>query len=161
MSERVEKLRDLGVSESVIALAGGSSVHHSFRDLVFDDESRPVSDFAFPEGYPEFVPITQRYESVIGCWLRDEQLEFISVELGEYPEHRVIAHSEQGLWFWLFVDVIDSGKSGRWQDEEEAMAELREIAAITGFVSLDDAWGFQSQYDGDHDALDEKCRSIA
>ncbi len=161
MSERTDKLRSLGISELVIALADGSSVHRGFRNYVFEDEDRPVSDFAFPEGYPEFLPISQYDQGVIGCWLQDGRLEFISVAMEEYPQHRVIALSEQGLWYWLFVDVIDNGKSGTWQDEEEALAELREIASITGFSLVDDAWEFQSHYDWDQNARDEKCRSVA
>ena len=161
MSERSDKLHSFGLSDAVVELANGSSVHRGFRDFDFPDEGRPVSDFAFPEGYPEFVPITARSYDVSGCWLRDGRLEYLAVDMEEYPEHRVIAFSEQGLWFWLFADAIEAGNSGTWQDEEEAMAELREMASITGFTLVDDVWQFQLKHGGDNNALDEKCRSIS
>lgn len=158
MSERDDRLRSFDVSDPVIELAAGRAVHHGLRHFEFPAREAPLADFAFPGGDPEFVPITQSDQDVLGVWQRDGRLEFIVVNMEEFPAHRVIGSSETALWYWIFIQLMETGS---WQSDDEAMTELNEIAAIAGFPLLDEAIEFQSQYGGREELLNEKCRRSA
>ena len=127
-NERVATLREWGVSEPLIQLSCGESVHEQF-----DDHCKGPPWYVYrgsvptPAG-PPLAVLWEWSERVTGVRRRRSGLEYIRYGLGRPEEYELLARSEQGFWAAQFDFLYEC---------EAEPDELREAAAAVGFRFLD------------------------
>jgi len=146
MDERMQRLQDLELPESILWLA---SQPHG-EDLFFFrcGEVESPEAMRFPEGIPA-EPLWQFDWWVTAARRRDGRLEFLGFDANDPENWQLLATSEKGLLTNLFSDLIEDED---WEEEEEeAMRALREAAEQVGFQGLDELLAFQAERAGDPD----------
>jgi hypothetical protein len=150
---RLEELRRLALSETLLRLVQGEQLHPYFGWFKFgppehlylygpeeDEEMKKLLE-EFPEERapdhsppgPPFLPLWDQWECTsVGLWVRDGQVEFIEY-FWDGP-CRVIARTEQGLFSYLFQTIID--KLGQ-PAEKIDWPQLTAAADSVGFRYLD------------------------
>lgn len=143
MNDRLERLRAMGISESVLQLAGGP--HPS--DLFFFRCQEPRG-----EAPPGLVPLWE-----CGDWITAARPgpEFVGYSLEDPQSLWPFATSEQGLLADLFSDLVEDED---WDDEEESLREIREAAEAVGFRHLEDLLSFQESHGNNLDYAEELAR---
>lgn len=134
MNAREAALKQAGLSEPVVDLAMGRHPHDLF---FFRCQEPPDLEGALPlwqcEGW-----VTAFHGG-----------EFVGMDPKDPEARQVIARTEQGLLANLFSDLVEDED---WEEEEEeAMAALREAAEEVGFQHLDDLLAFQERHAEDED----------
>ncbi len=146
MDERMQRLRDLGLPESIVWLAGQPHGEDLFffrcGEIVAPDTLR------FPEGIPA-EPLWQFDWWVTAVRRGDGNLEYLGFDANDPENWQLLATSEKGLLTNLFSDLIEDED---WEEEEEeALRALREAAEQVGFQGLDELLAFQAEHAGDED----------
>ena len=125
--QRIEALRRLGASESLIRLASGDCVHPTFRDTCLGPPYNVYHGAGTPDG-PSLVPLWDHGDTVVGVWERADGPEFVEFSIEAADEVWSQARTEQGFWATRFDHLYES---------EVPDAKLREAAAAVGFRFLD------------------------
>jgi hypothetical protein len=126
---RLDTLRQLGLSDALVRLSAGERLHPLFEFRCQGPPFYSYHDAGCPEG-PPVAPLWDCGDSVTGVWVRNGRLEFIEFGIEGHGEYTVLAHTEQGLWATVFADV--------YEDEDELGPEdLRDAARAAGFRFLD------------------------
>src|SRR4029434_11246044 len=82
-----------------------------------------------PKG-PVLAPLWDCGDSVTGVWIRGGRLEFIEFGIEGVAEYTVLAHTEQGLWATVLVNL--------YEDRDDLGPEaFRDAARAVGFRFLD------------------------
>jgi hypothetical protein len=127
--ERVSFLHRLRLSDVLIQQSSGSSIDPL---LAFRCKSPPFFSYhgaRCPEG-PMLAPLWDCGNTVTAVWLRDGRPEFIEFDIEMPHEYRVIAHTEQGLWATVFVNLFED-------NDELERDQFRPAAEAVGFRFLD------------------------
>ena len=127
--QRTDNLRRLALSEALIRQSCGDHVHPLFQ---FRCPGPPFYSYhgAGSPGGPPLVPLWDCGDSVTGVWVRDGRLEFIEFSIEGHEEYTVLAHTEQGLWATVFVNL--------YEDRDQLAPEaFRDAAGAVGFRFLD------------------------
>ena len=143
---REQKLRDLGLSEPVTWLATGD---HG-EDMFFFrcGEPQDPASLRFPEGLPAEA-LWQCDTWVTAVRRREGRLEYLGFDSTDPEAWQVVALTDQGLMANLFSDLVEDED---WEEEEEeALAGLREAAEKVGFEHLDALLAFQTEHAEDED----------
>ncbi|HTK75143.1 MAG TPA: hypothetical protein VL371_07770 [Gemmataceae bacterium] len=105
-AQRLDTLRRLGLSEALVRQSSGEPVHPL---LAFRCQGPPFYSYhgaACPEG-PPLAPLWDCGGSVTGVWVRGGRLEFIEFSIEAHEEYTILAHTEQGLWAAVFVNLYE------------------------------------------------------
>ncbi len=146
MDQRMKRLQDLGVPESIRWLAGEPHGEDLFFFRCGEVDSPEA--MRFPEGLPA-EPLWQFDWWVTAARRRDGHLEYLGFDANDPENWQLLATSEKGLLTNLFSDLIEDED---WEEEEEeALRALREAAEQVGFEGLDGLLAFQAEHAGDED----------
>lgn len=146
----VEAFYACGLSDTLIAFALGEPQDDEFlihcgRDLL----SQPFEYLPSVPG-PPVTPLWHVTTFVVGCRQTHGSIEFVEVAMEDVfcedlnrlnQAVEVIAHSEQGLWAWLFRKRLESAET------ENEIELLKTVAERVGFRHFDDAISHLSDYD--------------
>ena len=127
--ERMDGLRRLGLSEALVRQSAGESL-----DPLFSFRCQGPPHFSYhgagcPDG-PPLLPLWDCCDSVTGVRASDRRLEFIEFSIESSEEYTVLAHTEQGLWATVFVNLFED-------KDYLAPDAFREAASTVGFRFLD------------------------
>ena len=127
--QRLDMLRRLGLSEALVRQSTGERLHPLFE---FRCQGPPFYSYhgaGCPEG-PALAPLWDCGDSVTGVWIRGGRVDFIEFDIEAVAEYRVLAHTEQGLWATVFVNL--------YEDRDDLGSEaFRDAARAVGFRFLD------------------------
>jgi hypothetical protein len=154
---RLDKLRQLGLSEDMLRLAVGDPPHQLFDFECVEPYEILPEHGGRPPDPDRFIPLWQDSSGlVIGCWEKAGRVEFIRFSLEWPDEYDVVAYSEQGLLARIFADIVQYVD---WNDEAATVELLREAAKTVGFAHLDEVLRFQEHLTEYRD-VNEFTRSI-
>jgi hypothetical protein len=132
-SQRLETLREWGLSEPVLGQASGKNLHPFLNDT-FTKPYEIYHGAVVPDG-PPLAPVYSLEGRETAAWMRNGRLEFIAFHLEDDPagEYKVVAHSEQGMLadfflYWLCMEEQDESEESRTE-----RAEMAEAADAIGF----------------------------
>ena len=157
MNERCTLLERWGLSPALVHLVAGALPHPLFRRAceVIQPHHR-VSSWAEVEGPDRDQPRAgeplwgrdlggARYYEVVYCVRsQDGRFEFwwVPCSISNDQEPRLVARSEQGLYFWLFSHLLDVRYE--WLDRTVTDEDYREAAEAVGFRHLTDLIRFRT-----------------
>jgi len=146
MNERKQRLKALGLPESILRLA--TEPHNDDMFFFRCGEVQDPQALSFPEGRAA-EPLWQFEWWVTAARSRDGQLEYLGFDATDPAVWQVLATSEQGLLANLFSDLVEDED---WdEEEEEALRGLREAAEQVGFTHLEELLAFQAAHADDED----------
>jgi hypothetical protein len=126
---RLPELRRLGLSDALIRQSAGEQLH----DLLWFRCKGPpwyvYHGAGFPDG-PPLLPLWDCCDSVTGLWDQADRMEFLEFSIECPEEYTILAHTEQGLWATVFVDLYEDRDDLSWED-------FRPVAQLVGFQYLD------------------------
>lgn len=179
MANRIEQLRQWGLTAPLLRLADGELPHPAFDpwcEPIRHDERRAVRlDLDRVKARDETggrisaalwehdVGDGHAFE-VVYCMKAEGGLEFWHVMYADDtdgPQAERIAKSEQGLFYWLFFSLI---QSEFFRHGERAYANLAEAAKSVGFEQLVDVFRLEKEIGSDYERrgeLTERSLSIA
>jgi len=147
--QRLDALRQLGLSEALIRQSAGEQLHTVLWYRCLGPPYFVYHGADIPDG-PLLIPLWDCCDSVTGVWLPGGRLQFIEFSIERPTEFRVLAKSEQGLWATVFVDLYeDNGAVQR--------LDLVEPADIVGFQFLDELF---TDYELTRDATFEQHQTF-
>jgi hypothetical protein len=127
--KRLDILRQIGLSAALVRLASGELLHPLFQ---FRCQSPPYFSYhgaGCPAG-PLLVPLWDCGDAVVSVWVRDSRPEFITFSIEDPDTYAVLAHTEQGLWATVFVDLYE-------ERDDLGPEDFRGAADAAGFAFLD------------------------
>lgn len=127
--QRIDTLRRLGLCEALVRQSSGEPVHPLFRFRCGGPPHYSYHGAGSPDG-PPLAPLWDCCDSVTGVWVRSGRLEFIGFSIEAPEEYSALAHTEQGLWATVFVNL--------YEDRDDVAPEaFRDAARAVGFRFLD------------------------
>lgn len=143
--ERIERLSEFSLSRDIRRLAIGEPPSELFR-FRCDRFHYTPDDGVWPMVQPEVIALWECGYMVVGCRRTADAIEFVELDVEDPLNVEVIAHSEQGLLFWLFSHMIEDQD---WHDIGLTEDRLRRAAESVGFQYFDDVYRFQRENGAD------------
>jgi len=128
-NQRLQTLRQLGLSEPLIRQALGDKLHPLFWFRCQGPPWKSYHGAVCPPG-PPLAPLWDCCDTVTGVWERDGRLEFIEFGIEWNGDHAVLAYTEQGLWATIFWHLYEDSDDPELEDFPRA-------AQIVGFRFFD------------------------
>jgi hypothetical protein len=125
--QRIDELRRLGLSESLIKLSSGELLHEVFRFTCIGPPYYAYHGAWIPNG-PPLVPLWDHNDWVLAVWKQPDGLEFLRYCIEDSTDFRRVARTEQGFWLTQFDFLYEC---------EITTRELGEAAAAVGYRFLD------------------------
>jgi hypothetical protein len=140
----LQALRRCGLSEALIEFVLGEPADPLFEANCERQLLEQPFEYLPDVPGPPVTPLWHVTTTVVGCRKKGKAWEFVEAAMEEVfgggaEPVKVIAHSEQGLWAWLFRKRLDVAFLRTGKRKTEMLDQLRAAADRVGFLHFDEA----------------------